>query len=150
MGGDVPRDFFCLDWNSGFSFLIISGITGTLGGIALTQFGVVVEKGRASEARGFIETVREAQESRFAKRGKYATTADELGVASSSLRYFDAGPIEASNDRPPRWAIRLTRDYHGTGSSWRYGEYRIIYDSLAARVDCEGKKKKACQDDLLR
>jgi prepilin-type N-terminal cleavage/methylation domain-containing protein len=72
--------------------IIVVIIVGIMASLGLTQYNKVVEKGRASEARMILGTLRSAQIANFYEAGSYATVAN-LGVGVNdgtcqSTHYF--------------------------------------------------------------
>src|SRR4030042_3355405 len=69
--------------------IIIVGVLATLG---FTQYTKVVEKGRATEARAILGSLRTAERAYFLENGVYTATISELGIdapaACATTHYF--------------------------------------------------------------
>lgn len=110
----------------GFSLVELAVVVIIIG--VLAAFGVprmlqAVERSKASEAFGYLSSVRSAQERYQAREGKYATTTDDLDISQSSPKYFDLGEIEIEEGVENAWSMTLTRKEGSSG----YGQYKVVF-----------------------
>jgi type IV pilus assembly protein PilA len=118
----------------GFSLVELAVVVIIIG--VLAAFGVprmlqAVERSKASEAFGYLSSVRSAQERYQAKEGKYAAALTDLDVSQTAPKYFDVGDIDVSGGTEGettenKWSLTLTRKAGASG----YGEYTVVFNEL--------------------
>ncbi|MBN2216845.1 MAG: prepilin-type N-terminal cleavage/methylation domain-containing protein [Pirellulales bacterium] len=110
----------------GFSLVELAVVVIIIG--VLAAFGVprmlqAVERSKASEAFGYLSSIRSAQERYQAREGKYATTTDDLDISQSAPKYFDLGEIVIEDGVENAWSMTLTRKAGSSG----YGQYLVVF-----------------------
>ncbi|HLA83982.1 MAG TPA: type IV pilin protein [Thermoguttaceae bacterium] len=111
----------------GFSLVELAVVVIIIG--VLAAFGVprmleAVERSKASEAFGYLSSVRSAQERYQAKEGKYAEALTDLDVSQSTPKYFEVGTITSETE--DAWTLTLTRKEGASG----YGQYTVTFTQL--------------------
>jgi prepilin-type N-terminal cleavage/methylation domain-containing protein len=113
---------------------VVIVVIGALAAFGMPRFINSVERSKASEAFGYLEAVRGAQDRYFAREGTYALNIEKLDLQNNGLKYFNAGPIRVTDD--DSWSMTLTR----VGASAGYGAYTITfnqdgYDSTHSTIE---------------
>ena len=108
----------------------------TYAALALSFFGGVVhsfpgkapaiERGHASAALWWLDVVKEAESTGYARTGKYQASLEKRAVHVEALRDFSVSPITTVGGNHPTWGVTFTRK---PGASEqcpaRYGCYKI-------------------------
>lgn len=122
----------------GFSLVELAVVVIIIG--VLAAFGVPrllksVERSKASEAFGYLSTVRSAQERYQARQGEYADAVTDLDMEVSDPAYFTVGTPVGGEDS---WSLTLTR----SGAAAGYGAYTVTftqegYDSANSTIQAQ-------------
>ncbi len=90
---------------------VVVVIIGVLAAFGVPRFLQSVERSKASEAFGYLSSVRSAQERYLARQGTYADDISKLDIQAPTPKYFTVGTIAAgtSGDLQDSWTLTLTR-----------------------------------------
>jgi type II secretory pathway pseudopilin PulG len=124
----MQRSFHRVTKRKGSSLIQLAAVTVIIGLVAaagMPRFVKSVEKARAAEAFGYLETVRSAQERRQSRTGAYAGSLSDLDVSRAPLRYFHVGAVEAGSTGTlaTSWTQTLTR----IDASGRRPSYTVVF-----------------------
>jgi len=111
----------------GFSLVELAVVVIIIG--VLAAFGVprmlqAVERSKASEAFGYLSSIRSAQERYQAREGTYAAELTDLDVDQTDPKYFDVGEITIEEGVENAWSLTLTRKEGSSG----YGQYTVTFN----------------------
>lgn len=122
----------------GFSLVELAVVVIIIG--VLAAFGVprllkAVERSKASEAFGYLASVRSAQERYQGRQGEYASAIADLDMEQSAPKYYTVGTMTGGEDS---WSLTLTRE----GASAGYGAYTVTftedgYDSTNSTIEAQ-------------
>ncbi len=104
---------------------VVVVIIGVLAAFGVPRFLQSVERSKASEAFGYLSSVRSAQERYLARQGTYADDISKLDIQAPTPKYFTVGTLGAgsTSDLQDSWTLTLTR----SGSSAGYGAYTVTF-----------------------
>jgi prepilin-type N-terminal cleavage/methylation domain-containing protein len=102
-------------------------IIGVLAAFGVPRFRNSVERSKASEAFGYLSTVRSAQGRYMAQHGTYATDVTNLDIKCPPLKYFTPAATFTttipSDGKAPTWTLTLTRSRAAAG----YEGYTVTF-----------------------
>ena len=118
---------------SGFTLVelaVVVVIIGVLASFGVPRFLDAVERSKASEAFGYLSSLRAAQERYIARQGEYASTLSDLDIQFTHPKYFDyscdISTALGDTGGSCNWSYTLTR----SGASAGYGSYTVTFNQM--------------------